>query len=65
MGLVNMNTYIIGIQRLVRTAVRGHAATTIKPSPFAVRAARKVSSIILDFHKDPNMNTKNKGITDQ
>ncbi|KAF5851162.1 hypothetical protein GGP41_003974 [Bipolaris sorokiniana] len=60
---LNIYTYIIGIQRLVQAAVRGNSATAVKPSPFAVRAARKVSNIILDFHTDPTVNSKSKSIT--
>ncbi|USP74175.1 uncharacterized protein yc1106_01449 [Curvularia clavata] len=62
--IMNIYTYIIGIQRLVQTAARSHSATTVKPSPFAVRAARKVSNMILDFHKDTTMNAKSRSITD-
>lgn len=61
--IMNIYTYIIGIQRLVQAAVRGNSATAVKPSPFAVRAARKVSNIILDFHTDPTVNSKSKSIT--
>ncbi|KAL6155517.1 hypothetical protein ACJQWK_05167 [Exserohilum turcicum] len=60
--IMNMLAYMIGMQRLVHTAVR-NSATAGKPSPFAVRAARKVSSIILIFHNDPAMKAKSMSST--
>ncbi|KAA8625322.1 Zn-clus domain containing protein [Pyrenophora tritici-repentis] len=52
--IMNVYTTIIGIQRLIKKS---------KPDEISLRAARKVSNIILDFQIDPTLNAKTKSIT--
>lgn len=62
---VNIYANIIGIQRLAQTAVQSNSVQTVEPSSYSLRAARKVSNIILEFHTHPTLNFKAKSITNQ
>jgi hypothetical protein len=58
--IVNIYATIIGLQRLVQR----HQARP-GPNNIALRAARRVLNIILDFWIEPNLNVKFKSITNQ
>ncbi|KNG51276.1 hypothetical protein TW65_01291 [Stemphylium lycopersici] len=61
--IMNVYANIIGIQRLAQTAVQRNSVQTVEPSSYSLRAARKVSNIILEFHTHPTLNFKAKSIT--
>jgi hypothetical protein len=54
--LVNIYTFMIGMQRLV---------TKARPGQITLRAARRVANIIVQFHTDPTLTGMSCNITYQ